>query len=643
MDKGVRLLKAHDYDGAIKAFEEAFVLYPSPKISLNIAAALRDSGRYAEAVLAYERYLATPDAPRADDARKAMEETRTHLGGRTYTNADIVEAKRLTDEGAKAFAEGRLEDAYKAWSAAYEHNPLPKLLHSQGICMEKLGANYSAAKLFRAYASADPKPTPKDAAEFSAPRRPPAGAGRALADHRRRPGRRHGVDGARQPAAAAHTVQRGDRCLRPGLPDLSVDSKFLLNKASALLDGGRYAEADLAYGRYLIRSRRAARRRSPRGAAARARAHGRPRGDDHRRGRVAAPDGRGRGAVQGRQVRRRAAGVRARLLAQPAGRSALQPGGVPGEDGRVREGRLALRAVPEGSARTHSDADQVREQITRLHDKATSASHDAFNRGQMAYAGGRLQGRRRRVRSRRTRTCRCRSSCTTRARRTHKARRHAKARASYQLYLNAAPNAAGRRQGAQGASRPAAAGQRQRAGEAGGPGRPQAKLNGGATGLRQGKDRRTSRAAGPMRRTTSPTPTRSGRSRSSSTTWQRRCTGPATRRVPCKAYQQYLNAYPDAPDADKVRKAIQMLLERSAPRWRGRDPAPGHIRPRPHGGAAPKSPEHRAGLVAALTQPHLSARGPCPNGQGRPSRLAEARTRRSTHDASVLRTNRTCR
>jgi outer membrane protein assembly factor BamD (BamD/ComL family) len=30
-----------------------------------------------------------------------------------------------------------------------------------------------------------------------------------------------------------------------------------------------------------------------------------------------------------------------------------------------------------------------------------------------------------------------------------------------------------------------------------------------------------------------------------------------------KAYQQYLNAMPDAPDADKVRKAIQMLLEKS--------------------------------------------------------------------------------
>jgi len=30
-----------------------------------------------------------------------------------------------------------------------------------------------------------------------------------------------------------------------------------------------------------------------------------------------------------------------------------------------------------------------------------------------------------------------------------------------------------------------------------------------------------------------------------------------------KAYQQYLNALPEAADADKVRKAIQILLERS--------------------------------------------------------------------------------
>ena len=30
-----------------------------------------------------------------------------------------------------------------------------------------------------------------------------------------------------------------------------------------------------------------------------------------------------------------------------------------------------------------------------------------------------------------------------------------------------------------------------------------------------------------------------------------------------KAYQQYLNAYPDAPDAARVRKGIQILLEKS--------------------------------------------------------------------------------
>ncbi len=33
-----------------------------------------------------------------------------------------------------------------------------------------------------------------------------------------------------------------------------------------------------------------------------------------------------------------------------------------------------------------------------------------------------------------------------------------------------------------------------------------------------------------------------------------------------KAYQQYLNAFPDAPDADKVRKTIQMLLSDRATR-----------------------------------------------------------------------------
>ncbi len=75
MDEGVKLLKARKYEAAIERFEAGYKLVPSPNFLLNKAAALRDMGRHAEAVVAYEQYLANPgDRPRVDEARKAMEE-----------------------------------------------------------------------------------------------------------------------------------------------------------------------------------------------------------------------------------------------------------------------------------------------------------------------------------------------------------------------------------------------------------------------------------------------------------------------------------------------------------------------------------------------------------------------------------------
>src|SRR6185436_19658780 len=248
MDEGLKLLMARKYDAAIAKFQEGYRLYPSQAFVLNEAAALRDSGRYAEATLAYERYLADPDAPRADEARQTLEETRSHLGGRTYTTADIVEAKRLIDEGSTAYREGRYQDAYNAWGEAYEHNPLPALLHSQATCMEQLGANYTAARLFRDYANADPKP--KDAAEFS------ARADRRLESARREPITAGGMAGGMEWMARgnellfAHRYGEAIAAFDQGFQTYPSEN-FILNKASSLLDAGRYAEADLAYGRYL--------------------------------------------------------------------------------------------------------------------------------------------------------------------------------------------------------------------------------------------------------------------------------------------------------------------------------------------------------------------------------------------------------
>ena len=52
----------HKYNEAVAAFDEGFRTYPDSKFTLNKAAALLDSGRYAEADLAYQSYLSDPNA-----------------------------------------------------------------------------------------------------------------------------------------------------------------------------------------------------------------------------------------------------------------------------------------------------------------------------------------------------------------------------------------------------------------------------------------------------------------------------------------------------------------------------------------------------------------------------------------------------
>ena len=60
MTEGVKQLQAKAYDQALANFLAAYGQFPSPKILLNIAAALRDMGRLADAANTYQRYLVDP-------------------------------------------------------------------------------------------------------------------------------------------------------------------------------------------------------------------------------------------------------------------------------------------------------------------------------------------------------------------------------------------------------------------------------------------------------------------------------------------------------------------------------------------------------------------------------------------------------
>jgi hypothetical protein len=83
LEEGSTLYRKGDYQGALRKFEEARALYPSPKIYFNLGQALNRLGRTAAAVDAFEKFLAeAPDAvpERRRDAEQLLGELRPRIG-----------------------------------------------------------------------------------------------------------------------------------------------------------------------------------------------------------------------------------------------------------------------------------------------------------------------------------------------------------------------------------------------------------------------------------------------------------------------------------------------------------------------------------------------------------------------------------
>lgn len=269
LSRGNRLLFAHKYDEAIKAYDEGFRTYPDSTFILNKAAAQLDSGKYAEADLTYQRYLSDPNARRADEAREAQQRARAKMGGREANITDEPEARRLYDVGATAYKEGRYQDALDAFEQAYEKKPLPEFKYNMGASLEKLGRKYAAADRYSEYAKEKPDASDAKKANDHAEKL------RNQAD--KEPITANGYGGGQE------WITRGNRLLMAHKYNEAVnayeegfrtypDRNFILNKAAALLDGGRYAEADLAYQNYLS-DPDAPRAKEAREAQERARAH----------------------------------------------------------------------------------------------------------------------------------------------------------------------------------------------------------------------------------------------------------------------------------------------------------------------------------------------------------------------------------
>jgi hypothetical protein len=74
VSQGVAAANQGIFTDALESFEQAYELYPSPKILINIGTSLRHLGRNAEAARIYELYLQDPDADpkRAKEVRRLI-------------------------------------------------------------------------------------------------------------------------------------------------------------------------------------------------------------------------------------------------------------------------------------------------------------------------------------------------------------------------------------------------------------------------------------------------------------------------------------------------------------------------------------------------------------------------------------------
>lgn len=98
---GDRLLKSGEFQQALKAFNDAFELFPSPKIHYNFALAHQGMGRNADALEAFDTFLR--------EATDAPEETRTRARAAREALLQRVGMLRLTVDvpGAPVVVDGR--------------------------------------------------------------------------------------------------------------------------------------------------------------------------------------------------------------------------------------------------------------------------------------------------------------------------------------------------------------------------------------------------------------------------------------------------------------------------------------------------------------------------------------------------------
>jgi tetratricopeptide (TPR) repeat protein len=244
MKRGLRLLRGKQYPLAIAAFDEGWRAFPSHRFLLNKAAALRDSGRHLEALLAYQAYLADPgvaggDDSRTDEVRKIVRELEQRTGGREPLYSDVDASRKWFEKAAAAYQSGDFVTALDGFDQAYRLNPTADFRYNQAACLDRLGRKLMAASRYEQYLSELP-----GASDAGKVRKRITKLRAEAMDHA------HGAfDRAREAYANGKYKEAANLFLEAfeetGLPEV------LYNRAAALDMGGEKLEAVKTYALYL--------------------------------------------------------------------------------------------------------------------------------------------------------------------------------------------------------------------------------------------------------------------------------------------------------------------------------------------------------------------------------------------------------
>jgi Tfp pilus assembly protein PilF len=143
--RGVELLGKRDFARALKHFEAALSLYPSPKIHYNVALAHQGLGNPEQAIAAFRRFLQeTPDPPPEHKAHAraqlaALEKEAGRPGQSPASRPPSTEAEALVRQGVELRKQRKHLEAYDYFRRAHEMSATPRTAAQLGLVEYQLG------------------------------------------------------------------------------------------------------------------------------------------------------------------------------------------------------------------------------------------------------------------------------------------------------------------------------------------------------------------------------------------------------------------------------------------------------------------------------------------------------------------------